>query len=635
MAGEKETNGPEKQVADALENAVEIPVKKPEKKSDPVKAEPDETREHFTEFRFIKMDYDVGLPENCPVQPLGITGDVHYYLDCLGQMRPIKAKDHTKNILQSMFSGQMSYIFRAWPRFDKDGFLVEGQWKAEIATNQLMECSGKQGVWNPSEKVRGRGAWKDTDGGLIMHFGSQIMSKGDMLRPGVIDGMVYPAEEKLPLPVEPTQENVDVAAKYAGELLEKLDSWRWRRPEIDSILMLGWLAAGKLGGALDWRPLIWVTGGSNTGKSTLQEVVKSYLNGGMIWVTDSTQAYVQQRLGHSSLPILLDEMESEEDNRKNNAMVKLARQASSGGKIGRGGADHKAVDFTIKSSFMFSSILIPPLLPQDRSRIAVLELQEFNSNTNFKIDHNFLHEAGIVAMTRLISMWNKVPKFIEVHKEALAKVGHTARGCDQYGTLLGLADLMLNDNPSPEIAAKWAAQVDATAMAEDSDDIPDQLRCLNHLLTHHADHYKSGINVALSQVVADGVKAYSGTEDDTTENCYRVLASYGMRIYMHEGTLMLAVANSNTGLVKIFANTQWAARSGAGGGWPQALKRLEGSTGKACKGPPIHIGVTTRTTCIPLDLVLSPTDWALYQRKGAQTILNMPAEDVDISSDIS
>ena len=33
--------------------------------------------------------------------------------------------------------------------------------------------------------------------------------------------------------------------------------------------MLGWLAAGKLGGALDWRPLIWVTGGSNTGKSTL------------------------------------------------------------------------------------------------------------------------------------------------------------------------------------------------------------------------------------------------------------------------------------------------------------------------------------------------------------------------------
>ena len=623
MAGKKKKKGPVEQIYDTLQNAVEVPAEAPTK-APPAKADSEETRPHFTEFKFIKMDWGTGLPENCPVQPLGITGDLHFYLDCLGQMRPIKAKDHTKNILQSMFSGQMDFIFRAWPRFDKDGFVVAGQWKAEIATNQLMECGGKKGVWNPAEKVRGRGAWKDADGELIMHFGGQIMSRGDMFRPGVIDGMVYPAEENLPVPVKPTKENVAVASKYAGELLLLLQSWRWRRPDIDSILMLGWLAAGKLGGALDWRPLIWVTGGSNTGKSTLQEVVKSYLNGGMIWVTDSTQAYVQQRVGHSSLPVLLDEMESEEDNRKNNAMVKLARQACSGGRIGRGGADHRPVDFTVQSPFMFSSILIPPLLSQDRSRIAVLELQEFNTKTNFKVDHKFLREAGIVAMTRLIAMWDKVPKFIEVHKDELAKVGHTARGCDQYGALLGLADLMMNDEPNPDLAKKWAAQVNAVAMAEDSDDVPDQLRCLNHLLTHHADHYKSGINVALSQVVADAVRNYTGLEDDSKDNCYRVLASYGMRVYMHEGALMLAVANSNTGLVKIFSNTQWAARSGAGGGWPQALKRLEG----AAKGPPIHIGVTTRTTCIPLKLVLSPPDWKEHERKGAQVAMAM-AEKID------
>lgn len=614
----KDKKGAVEEIYNTLNNAKEA--SKESKKAKKVavkKTDATETRAHFTEFNFIKMDWDVGLPENCPVQPLGITSDIHYYLDCLGQMRAIRAKDHTKNILQSMFSGQMDFIFRAWPRFDKDGFLVNGQWKAEIATNQLMECSGKKGIWNPAEKVRGRGAWKDKNGDLIMHFGGQIMSRGDMFRPGVIDNMVYPAEENLPVPLEPTKENVEIAAKYAGQLLTLIASWRWRRPDIDSILMLGWLAAGKLGGALDWRPLVWVTGGSNTGKSTLQALVKSYLNGGMIWVTDSTQAYVQQRLGHSSLPILLDEMESEEDNRKNNAMVKLARQASSGGRIGRGGSDHKAVDFTVQSAFMFSSILIPPLLPQDRSRIAVLELQEFNSNTGFKIDHAFLQEAGLVAMTRLIAMWKKVPEFIEVHKTELAKVGHTARGCDQYGALLGLADLMLNDEPNPALAKKWALQVDAVAMAEDSDDVPDQLRCLNHLLTHHADHYKSGINVSLSQVVADAVKNYTGDDADSGENHYRVLASYGMRVYMHKNTLYLAVANSNTGLVKIFANTQWAARSGAGGGWPQALKRLEG----AVKSPPIHIGVTTRCTCVPLELVLSPDDYEKYQKNGADMIM--------------
>ncbi|MEE8206876.1 MAG: hypothetical protein V3T82_07995 [Nitrospinaceae bacterium] len=619
MAGEKKEKGPVEQIWDTLNSGEEAGVEEPAPDDLPVKAEEGDTRLQVSNFKWLKTDWSTGLPVECPVQPLGISGDVHYYLDCLGQMRAIKAKDHTKNILQSMFSGQMEFIFRAWPRFDKDGFAIKGQWKAEIATNALMQCGGKKGVWNPAEKVRGRGAWKDDDGNLIIHFGGQILSKGDFCWPGIIDGMVYPAEEKLPLPAEPNENNIKVAAEFAGKCLTLLESWQWRRRDIDPILMLGWLAAGKLGGALDWRPLLWVTGGSNTGKSTLQQAIKSYLNNGLIWVTESTQAYIQQRLGHSSLPILLDEMESEEDNRKNNAMVKLARQASSGGRIGRGGSDHKAVDFTVQSAFMFSSILIPPLLPQDRSRIAVLELQEFHKNTNFKIDHKFLNEAGNAAMTRLIGMWDKVPEFLDVHKTALSAVGHTARGCDQYGALLGLADLMLNDEPNPELAKKWAKQVDAVVMAEDSDDVPDQLRCLNHLLTHHADHYKSGINVALSQVVADAVREYSGTEADSNDNCYRVLASYGMRIYMHNEALNLAVANSNTGLVKIFANTQWAARSGAGGGWPQALKRLDGAT----KGPPIHIGVTTRTTCIPLKLILSPVDYEAYQRKGAQAVMDM------------
>jgi len=616
---------PTEQVADVLDEAVEAPVQDQEDidlPPDSQKTVPAETVS-YKEFQYLKMDWDIGLPKGCPVQPLGISGDVHYYLDGLGQLRPIKAKDHTKNILQSMFAGKMEFIFEAWPRFGQDGKLVKGGWRAEIATNQLMEATGKKGIWNPSEKVRGRGAWKDAEGDLILHLGGQVLSKGDMFRPGIVDGMVYPAEEALPLPHAPTKENVDIAAKYAGETLALLDSWKWKRPDIDPILTLGWLAAGKLGGALDWRPTIWITGGSNTGKSTLQELVKSYLNNGMIWVTDSTQAYVQQRLGHSSLPILLDEAESEEDNRKINAMVKLARQASSGGRIGRGGSDHKAVDFTVQSSFLFSSILIPPLLPQDRSRIAVLELQQFNTKTDFKIDPKFLHEAGLVAMTRLIAMWKRVPEFIDVHRSALADVGHTARGCDQYGVLLGLADLMLNDNPSPDLAKKWAKEVDALAMAELSDDVPDQVRCLNHLLTHHADHYKSGTNVGLSQVVSDGVEAYTGHDYESGDSWYKVLTSYGMRIYKQDETVFLAVANGNTGLNKIYTNTQWAARSGAGGGWRQALQRLEG----AIAGGPIHIGVTTRCTLIPLNLVLSPEQYAKHIKGTAQGEL-MPRDNI-------
>ena len=43
----------------------------------------------------------------------------------------------------------------------------------------------------------------------------------------------------------------------------------------------------------------------------------------------------------------------------------------------RGGQDHTAHEFTLASCFQFSSISIPPLEPQDRRRLGILELRPF------------------------------------------------------------------------------------------------------------------------------------------------------------------------------------------------------------------------------------------------------------------
>ena len=114
-----------------------------------------------------------------------------------------------------------------------------------------------------------------------------------------------------------------------------------------------------LGGALEWRPMVWVAGDKGTGKSTLQKVVKGVFGrGGLIPAVDASAAGLWQSLGHSSLPVALDEVESEEDNRRNNNLLKLARVAASGGQMLRGGSDHKQASFTVRSCFLFSSILI-------------------------------------------------------------------------------------------------------------------------------------------------------------------------------------------------------------------------------------------------------------------------------------
>ncbi len=70
----------------------------------------------------------------------------------------------------------------------------------------------------------------------------------------------------------------------------------------------------------------------------------------------------------------IDELEASAVSRKASEIVDLARVASSGGTISRGGADHEGVQFTLRNAFLFSAINPPPMEPADRSRMAILNL---------------------------------------------------------------------------------------------------------------------------------------------------------------------------------------------------------------------------------------------------------------------
>jgi hypothetical protein len=113
-----------------------------------------------------------------------------------------------------------------------------------------------------------------------------------------------------------------------------------------------------------------------TGKSTLQKALEHLLDGGALHTADATEAALRQLLKQQTLPVLFDELEANEDNRRAKAVIGLARLASSGGDAHRGGQDHEGHAFKAKTCFLFSSILLPPLLQQDRNRLAILELEK-------------------------------------------------------------------------------------------------------------------------------------------------------------------------------------------------------------------------------------------------------------------
>jgi hypothetical protein len=552
-----------------------------------------------------------GLPVDCPVHPIGVFGENYFFLDELSQLRILKAGHMSRLNIQSLFGSKLGLLTDYFPRMDKEG-TISG-WRPEKASERLMIAASRKGIWDPGEKIRGQGGWRGEEDELIFHLGDQIFvgrsphppsnpkekqTPEKTIKPGVVGDFVYPAFPKLPPPFEGK-------AKPDGvlELLDLIKTWNWRRKEVDPLLLLGWLGAAMLGGALKWRPLIWVSGDKGTGKSTLHDgVLKPVFDGAIISVSDTTAAGIWQKVGHATLPIAIDELEAEADNRRTASVIKLARQAASGGVVLRGGADHAGAEFKARSCFLFSSILIPPLMGQDKSRIAVLDLGKI-SGLPPNINPKRMREIGQQIKRRLIDGWGRLHDTIEILRQALADVGFDSRGIDQFGTLIACADIMMQDNlMDTDSAREWAELLRDAAESEKEDNLADHDRCLEHLVTSLVDVYKGGQRRQLGEWIATGcgVVKIPGFAVEF-EEVNAGLGSFGLRIIEKGGGKWLAVANSHQGLQTIFKDTQWASQPGTTGVWMQSLRRVDGAV--AHNGLRFN-GVAARATIIPVDKVL-------------------------------
>lgn len=533
------------------------------------------------------------LPDSSPVVPLGTNDGQFFYIDSNRQLRTLAAGKHNRLELMALFGDKAFLLSEYWPRMDRDG-TVEG-WRPELAAQALMEACSAKGVLDLYESVRGPGCWKAQDGALVMHCGDIVHAGLTKLNPGKIGNFVYPAAAPKPRPAE-----TENAMQASQELLGLFKTWNWSRPELDPFLLMGWIGAAILGGALDWRPLVWITGDKSTGKSTLHKVLKSVLgSGGLISASDASAAGLWQSVGHASLPIALDEQESEEDNRRNNNLIKLARHAASGGAVLRGGSDHRHADFTVRSCFLFSSILIPPMLGQDISRMAILQLSKITGALPPIIETEALEKTGAIFRRRLLEQWPRFTDTLAAYRFMLNTAGHGARGADQFGTLLACYDLLSFDRvPDTDTLSEWAELLQATNLEEMQDDVADHERCTAHLLTSIVDVFRNGSRKSIGH----WIEIAAGYKHGDSVEANNALSTFGLKVHTDKGKRYLRVAHYHQGLAKLFEGTQWGGRAGTSGVWVQALKRIDGSHSLA--GIRFD-GVKTRCTEIPLDQILA------------------------------
>lgn len=513
--------------------------------------------------------------DNSPVTPLGIHGDISFYLDTKGQLRSVD--NHTLQKMLHVFGGQTGLLAKHFPVLDKEGDPRPNRFDQMKLSTAMIAATTERGVWSPTGRVRGAGAWTDDDGQLIFHAGDKLLIDGNWLNPGVFDSKVYPASDPIPRP-----SRTPSIATSAEQIMSLAETWNWRRPDVDPMLVLGAICAQMIGGALDWRPVTWLTGDQATGKSTFQKMLR-YVHGGssgLLQASDATEAGIRSIIGYSSMPVALDELEPDDDPKKGKsaAIIRLARIAASGDQILRGSTDQKGYQGNAYSCFLFSSILIPPLPPQDRSRLIMLDLDQLPADApKVALDPRRLKKVGAALRRRLIDGWVNWPERLELWRAALARHGHGGRHADNYGTVLGLADMALRDElPSKAELDSWCKKLDVHLREETVDVGSNAEDMMVHLLSQPLDVWRRGqrVNVATWLAMAaklDGARDAIESADHVSANSF--LAQYGLRVKGRGLDAQLAIANKPiSGLASLFDGTPWAS-----GVWSQAARRVKGA----------------------------------------------------------
>lgn len=546
----------------------------------------------------------LGLPPGCPVKPLGVSGSRMWFLNTINQVEfldPPYGKGHTLGL----FGGRLNYLKWAWPRFSDKG-TVAGYNNDEVAAALIAACKA-QGPWDVSDMERWNGCWRDGAGNIVVHTGSHLVMGGRQCEPGEYEGYVYPARARIPGPWPMREELPFDPVKMLRPVLR---TWAWERPDIDPHLLLGWIGGAFLGAALEWRPMVFITGGKGTGKSTLQALLKGVLGRWLLTSADTTAAGVYQHVGLSSLPVAIDELESEADSKRSVALLKLARLASSGGAMHRGGDKHQGVTFNARSAFLFSSINAPPMRPQDLSRMALLRLQRLPEGQKAPpLDGASLTMIGSGILRRLIDEWPRFEQTCGAFADELAAAGMDQRGQAQFGTLLAVADMMEHKGWNAErlsFAAEyegdlvpWRNLLRPAGMAEFEDTGDNWMACLSHLLAVRVEAWRGGTRSTVGQVL-------NTLFDDRGVGLLEAnnaLAQAGLRVVVKKESvrpqMWLAVHNNGPLVRQLFDGSDWAGLYGAGV-WSAALR--QGPRGTLWEMGQCRInGVQAKATLLSLD----------------------------------
>jgi len=515
----------------------------------------------------LVADIMTRLPDDVPFSVLGHYNGKYYFLPHdTGQIA-----DFTATAL-----AQETNLYRiADESWWLGAYQTEGKIAVKKAAASLMANAHKRGLFDKA-RIRGRGAWHD-EGRIVLHRGESLLVDGiETKLSGIKSRNVYQHDKAIAIPYQ----NPLTTEEAQDGILALCNALCWEKP-IFGNLLAGWLALAPICGVLDWRPHIWITGQSGTGKSYIQDEIIPILGSMVIFVQGcSTEAGVRQTLGADALAVSFDE--SEPDGFKASARIghilELARQASSskGGMIAKGTASGEAQLFNIRSMFCMSSVAVGLARRSDMSRFTVLSMAQPPHGAEGLARFQQIQELAAVTcdgpmadrfVARSCHMAATIIKSARVFSEVFCAMKTNRRNADQIGALLAGYWSLVSDEPAtPEDARIIVNDIDLDGVTPEADS-NDEAQFLSHLMAKRircdvADRagHTTTVERTISELINTAVNFYDAGEDAG-------LQRHGMRC-LEDG---LFIASQHPGLADLLDDTQWSAD------WKRFVGRVPGA----------------------------------------------------------
>ncbi|RWF49965.1 MAG: hypothetical protein EOS50_30255 [Mesorhizobium sp.] len=557
------------------------------------------------------------MPPDSPVKVVGRDSEgLVYCISSTGHMRKIERWDMPA--LTDLYAPRLNTLMWSWPGFGKKKVfdpetetmvekLVVNRVERDKCMMAIINEAARKPDFDPHTQHRGRGGWVDTQGRFVWHSGGWLWlvdgKRLEQARPAQHEGFLYTRQAGT---IEPWAEPVTAEESPARRILEDLRTWNWQRPYLDPVLVLGWIGTALMGGALKARPIIFATGGAGVGKSRLQEVVRSALEGAVTSSVNTTAAGIYQRAKQDSLPFMIDELESKPGSTRAESVIELARVAYTGGDISRGGQDHEATTFTARNSFFFSAIIPPPMGAQDKTRMAMLNLSQLDRPGKSGRDLVLKPETdGRMILRQIMDGWREFNDvLLPDYATILGERGLSARAIDTFGTLLAAAQLLVGPEVLEEIGlpvtdANHLGEMIAEATAADrTENLDHWHKCIDTLFQSQIDAWRDGVKPTIGgvcELLRLGPQAGGWDARGARERLELVsLGAFDRGKVEPNAGPVLAVPASAPQLHRIFGDTDFHK-----GGWYTALKQAP----KGIVLPARKVKINGSTThCLLIDL---------------------------------